>query len=55
MTDKARWDKWSAELKAVALRDYGWDLTDVDAYRDYFDEGESPEDALREDMSYADE
>jgi len=49
-------DKWMVELKKVAIEKYGFNETEVfdrEAWREYFDDGMTPEQALIEDISYA--
>lgn len=49
---------WFAELKKVAIEQYQFsegcrDSFDADAFREYFDDGYSPAEAIEEDLSYA--
>lgn len=53
---KMSWDEWVKKATAE-IRKTGEGYTSkiyALALRDYYDEGYSPEDAVREDMSYAD-
>jgi hypothetical protein len=51
-------EQWFAELKQVAVKDFGFtpesaETLHADSWRDYFDAGQSPAEAMSEDMSYA--
>lgn len=50
---KKPYDEWMRDLIAYAKRVYNQDLDpDEPAWRPYYDDGDSPEDAMDEDMSY---
>lgn len=48
-------DKWMSEVRRIATK-YGYDSDAFDPYAwaDYYNNGYSPDDAVTEDMSYAD-
>lgn len=47
-------DAWFACLRRIAKAN-DFELGDQDSYRDYFDDGDSPDVALDTEMSYADD
>jgi hypothetical protein len=54
----SQFEQWLSEVRNIMINKYGYqqDLQlDPKAYKDYFYEGLSPEDAIDEDMSYGDE
>ncbi len=49
-------DEWMLELKKVAVENYGFNKAEVfdrEAWKEYFNDGINPEEALIEDISYA--
>lgn len=51
---KQSFESWYKKLVAYCMS-YEWDISgsDPEAWRDYYNDGYSPEDAANEDMSYA--
>lgn len=58
IVEAARWGAWLHHLGYILHRNYGWNRDSAaeyveqskDAWREYYDEGDSPEDAAREDQ-----
>jgi len=51
-----KFNKWMVELKRIAVKKYNFNETEVfhrEAWREYFNDGITPEEALIEDISYA--
>lgn len=51
-----QYQEWLKELKEIAVREFQYvseNDIDAEAYRDYYDEGYSPKEALLEDWTYA--
>jgi hypothetical protein len=49
------WDEWWTELKALAASPINWDFVgdgNEACWREYFNDGNSPAEALEEDISY---
>jgi|GEM_PF-5844391 len=56
MRNAIPFDEWLERIKVLAEQEYGFaefDISDREAWRDYWNEGYCPEDALVEDLSHA--